>query len=111
MALSDLDNVRLLIGDTDENDPLLSDTEVEEFIARRQIENSDGEFVANIPAAAADAAGAIAAKFARQFNFAEDGQRFDRAQKHGHYLALEEKLRRRQGGISAPVSSTSTSST
>lgn len=105
---TDLERVRLLIGDTDETDPLLSDDEVLAAIAYRQIENSDGDFVANIPAAAADAAAAIAAKFARDFSFAEDGQRFDRAQRVGHYLALEASLRRRAGGVSVPTEPTST---
>ena len=98
MAIStDLDRVRLLIGDTDVNDPILSDDEIGSFVDYRQIETEDGD-VANIPAAAADAAAACAAKFARDFNFAEDSQRFDRAQKYAHYVALEQSLRSRSGG-------------
>lgn len=99
MAIStDLDRVRLLIGDTDTDDPILSDDEVENCIDYRQISTVDGD-ITNVPAAAADAAAAIAAKFAREFNFAEDGQRFDRAQKYAHYVALEQSLRSRAGGF------------
>lgn len=99
MAIStDLDRVRLLIGDTDTDDPLLSDDEVTTFIDYRQLTTDDGD-VTNIPAAAADAANAIAAQFAREFNFAEDGQRFDRAQKYAHYVALADSLRSRAGGV------------
>lgn len=99
---SDLDRVRVRIGDTDEDDPLLTDDEVEAFITGRKVENAEEEMVTNIPAAAADCAGAIAAKFARKFNFAEDGQRFDVAQQHSHYLALEERLRSQAGGAASP---------
>jgi hypothetical protein len=105
---TDRDRVRLMIGDTDESDPLLSDDEIAAFVAYRKVENEDEESVTNIPAAAADAADAIAAKFARKFNFAEDGQRFDVAQQHGHYLALAQRLRTRAGGVSAPYREPST---
>lgn len=101
---TDRDRVRLLIGDTDEADPLIYDDEIQAFCDYRQVEDTDGESVTNIPAAAADAAGAIAAKFARKFSFSEDGQRFDVAQQHGHYLALEATLRRRAGGSTVPYS-------
>lgn len=103
---SNLDRVRLLIGDTNGADPLLSDDEVEMHIAYRTWETDAGAEVVNLPAAAADAAAAIAAKFAREFNFAEDGQRFDRSQKASHYLALEQSLRNRAGGMSAPMGGT-----
>lgn len=102
MAITtDLDLVRLRIGDTDSDAPILFDEEIEAFIAYRKIENEDGDLVTNIPAAAADAAAACAAKFAREFNFAEDNQRFDRAQKYAHYVALEETLRRQAGPVAA----------
>lgn len=95
---TDLDRVRLLIGDTDVTDPILSDVEVNTCIDNRQIYDSRTEaWLTNVYAAAADAAAACAAHFARQFNFAEDAQRFDRAQKHAHYLALERNLRSRAG--------------
>lgn len=100
------DKVRLLIGDTDTDDPLLYDDEIAACIANRQIENADGDFVTNLPAAAADAAGAIAAKFSRRFNFAEDGQTFSVAQRVSHYTALEERLRRRAGGEAVGIPTT-----
>lgn len=104
--LTDLDHVRLLIGDTDVDDAILSDDEIEAFIEYRQMTDADDNDVTNIPAAAADAAEAIAAKFARKFNFAEDGQRFDVAQQHGNYLALAATLRRRAGGSTVPYTTT-----
>lgn len=105
---TNLDRVRLLIGDTDATDPLLSDNEVETCVAYRTYESDTLGTVVNLPAAAADAAAAIAAKFGREFNFAEDTQRFDRAQKVSHYLALEESLRRRSGGEAVSVGGTAT---
>src|SRR5688500_3172391 len=109
---TDRDKVRLLIGDTDEDDPLLYDDEVDACLAQRiHVDSGTGGTTYNVIAAAADAAGAISAKFARQFNFGEDGQRFDRAQRVGHYQALEQSLRRRQGGSSMPVSLPGTATT
>jgi hypothetical protein len=64
--------------------------------------------VVNIPGAAADAAGAAAAKYSRQFNFSEDGQRFDVAQRVGHYLSLERELRNRAGGYAVSIGGTAT---
>lgn len=105
MTLStDRDKVRLLIGDTDSTDPLLYDDEVDACLAQRVVVTTSGGTTYNLPAAAADACGAIAAKFARDFSFGEDGQRFDRAQRVGHYMALEQTLRARQGGSSMPIS-------
>ena len=96
---TDVQKVRFLIGDTDS--VLLTDDQIQFAIDYRQIETSDGEDVTNIPAAAADCAAAIAAKFATEFTFSEDGQRFDRAQKYAHYMQLEESLRARAGGVAA----------
>jgi hypothetical protein len=75
---TDRDKVRLLIGDTDETDPLLYDDEVDALLAQRVHVVTTGGTIYNLPAAAADACGAIAAKFARDFDFAEDGQNFSR---------------------------------
>lgn len=101
----DKDAVRLLIGDTDEDDPILYDDEIEYILTSRTVlDTSGGTVSVNIPAAAADCAGAIAAKYAREFNFAEDGQRFDRAQRVGHYQALERSLRQRSGISSVRLS-------
>lgn len=107
MAISsDRDRVRLLIGDTNSDDPLLYDDEVDYHIGLRSYEYQGGT-VCNVPAAAADCAGAIAAKFSRNFNFAEDSQRFDVAQRASAYLALEQQLRSRAGGYAVPTQGTS----
>lgn len=55
MSLVDRDKVRLLIGDTDEDDPLIYDQEIAFFL----------EEFGGVRAAAAAAARAIAAKFSR----------------------------------------------
>lgn len=93
------DRVRFLLGDTDSSDPLLTDSEVDSCLSYR-ISSTTGGTVYNIPAAAADGAGAIAAKFSRRFNFSTEDQRFDLAQRVSHYLALEQDLRSRAGGVS-----------
>lgn len=104
MPLSDRDQVRLAVGDTDQDDPILSNDEVDQYLADRGVIDTSGGTVYNIPAAAADAAGAIAAKYAREFDFSEDGQQFARAQRVGHYQALARDLRSRSGGVSVHVS-------
>lgn len=108
---TDLDLVRLAVGDTDEDDPLLLDDEIGALLERRAALDTSGGTVYNIPAAAADAAGAIAAKYARDFDFSEDGQGFSRAQRVGHYTQLERTLRYRAGGISQPLSLAGTETT
>lgn len=101
--MADLDTVRLMVGDTDPADLLLTDTEINTFLARRTRTWSDGSTTVNVPAAAADAAGAIAALFSRQFSFSEDGQQFSVAQRVGHYQSLEAKLRNLAGGEAVTV--------
>jgi len=109
---TDRDRVRLLIGDTDDTDPLLFDDEIAEFLARRTIlDSSGGTLGVNVVAAAADCAGAISAKFARQFDFSEDGQSFSVAQRVGQYQALERTLRNRAGGVSARTTLAGTETT
>jgi hypothetical protein len=100
--MSDLDTIRLLVGDTETGDAILADADYEDFIARQQLQTSGGT-VTNINAAAADAAGAIAAKFARDYDFTTDGQTFSRSQRIGHYMSLERELRNRSGGVIVSV--------
>lgn len=107
---TDRDKVRLLIGDTNESDPLLYDDEVDAFLAQRVVVSTTAGTTYNVIAAAADACGAIAAKFGRAFSFSEDGQNFQRAQRVGHYQALERSLRARQGGVSVPLTLAGTAS-
>lgn len=107
--MTDKDQVRLLIGDTDTGDAVFSDTEVNQFISTRTVLDTDGGTTSvNVFAAAADACSAAAAKFSRGFNFSEDGQQFMRAQRVGHYLSLERSLRARAGGVSVPVGTSGT---
>jgi hypothetical protein len=111
MTLStDRDKVRMLVGDTDQTDPLLYDDEIDACLSMRGVITTAGTAY-NVIAAAADAAGAISAKFARDFNFGEDGQTFQRAQRVGHYQALEQSLRARQGGYSQPITLAGTAPT
>lgn len=107
MPLSDRDQVRLLIGDTDSDDPQLTNDEVDQFIANRSVLDDEGGTASvNLAAAGADAAGAIAAEYARQFDFSEDGQQFSRSQRVGHYIALERELRSRSGGYAVSIGGT-----
>jgi hypothetical protein len=104
---NDRERVRLLIGDTNEDDPLLYDDEIDEQLRYSTVLDSTGGTVSvNVQAAAADSAGAVAAKFARDFNFSEDGQSFERAQRVGHYMALEQQLRNRSGGYAVSTGGT-----
>jgi hypothetical protein len=100
--MTDLDTIRLLVGDTETGDAILEDADYNDFIARQQLQTSAGT-VTNINAAAADAAGAIAAKFARDYDFSEDGQSFSRSQRIGQYMNLERELRNRSGGVIVSV--------
>lgn len=86
MALSDRDAVRLLIGDTDSAQ--LTDNQVDYFLEQR---------TNNRLLAAADACDALAAKYARAYDFETDQQSFDRSQMHEQYLAMGARLRARAG--------------
>ena len=79
----DIDLVRLRVGDTDPAELLLTDVEVTSLVEQTE---SSGEY--NLAQASADAARAIAAKFARGYNFATDGQSFNRSERVDHYLGL-----------------------
>lgn len=91
---SDLDMFRLEIGDTDvdpDSDALLSDDECQYFL------DTYGDI---LPAAAA-ACDALSRRFARAYDFAEDGQSFSRSQMSKQYAELAIALRRRvTAGIS-----------
>lgn len=98
-----------MIGDTDSVNPLLTDDEVENFIeTRTYLDSMGGTVSVNVVAAAADAASAIAGQFARDFDFSEDGQNFSRAQRVGHYMALERELRSRSGAYTVSMRGTVT---
>lgn len=102
MALSNRDAVRHLIGDTDEDAFQLDNTEIEFHLDQRKL-TVNGTTTYNLVAAAADAAGALAAKYACDYDFAEDDQTFSRSQRVRHFQALERRLRDRAGGASVPL--------
>lgn len=105
--LSNRDQVRLAVGDIEADDPLLTDDEVDNYVeARSVLDDTGGTVSVNVMAAAADCAGAIAASFARSFDFSEDGQRFNVSQRVGHFQSLERELRNRSGGVSVPIGGT-----
>ena len=67
MSLTNRDKIRLLVGDTDvdpDSDAVLSDEEIDDFLEVRSVVHN-GSTIYNVYAAAADTAGAIAGKFAR----------------------------------------------
>jgi hypothetical protein len=90
MAITtDRDLVRLYIGDTDTENPLLYDDELDALIDR----------AVSVLAAAADACEVLAAKFAREFNISEDNQSWNLGERSAHYLALAKQFRERASGI------------
>jgi hypothetical protein len=86
-----LDAVRLYIGDTDSDRPLLDDNEVQWLIDQRG---------GNALLAAADACEALAAHFAREPAVVQldQGQQFDQGDRVEHYTALAKQLRTRAAG-------------
>ena len=85
-----LDKVRLEIGDTDPNAWLLTDDELNYFLAE------EGDHVLR---AAWRACSALAIKFARAYDFETDGQKFSRSQQYKAYSELSESLRMRVGAL------------
>jgi hypothetical protein len=84
---TDLEKVRLEIGDTDSTDPQFTDAEINYFL--------DGNSVTE---AALKACEALVAKYSRQFDFETDQQKFLRSQRATAYRALADELR--SGGAS-----------
>lgn len=80
---TDRDKVRLLIGDTQESDPLLTDGEVEFFISLDP----------SIHRAASKSAEAIAAKFSRQHDESVGKVRVSFSQKFKQFMDLAKSLR------------------
>jgi hypothetical protein len=78
---------RLELGDLGTDNQLFTDEQAQYFIDKRPT---------NLLLAVADAADALAARFAREFNFATTSEkRFDAGEKHEHYLKIAERLRDR----------------
>lgn len=92
MALSTRDKVRLRIGDTDPDAPILNDEEVDDFLT----EHGD-----DVYAAAAACCDAIAAKYATAFDFDTDNQSFKRSQVVEAYRKLARDLRAHGEGAGA----------
>ena len=78
------DTVRFLVGDTNEDDQLVSDEEIEWFIEA---------FPSNEYHAAAEVAENIAAKFAREINQSADGLSWSGSSLQQQYNDLAERLR------------------
>jgi hypothetical protein len=85
-----LDKVRLLIGDTDSSSFELSDDEINFFLTER---------ADNIYLAAADCCDALAAKYARAYDFETDGQRFSRSQVAKAYAERAALFRARANAV------------
>lgn len=84
-ALStDLAKVRLQIGDTDTNDQLMTDEEINRYL----------DVETNLTLAAAKCCEALEAKYARQFSFGADGANYNLDQKMKHFGDLAIKLRK-----------------
>lgn len=85
---TDIGQVRLEIGDTDEDAYLLTDAEIQVKL------DSEG----TVQLAAASLCDILAASFARSYDFATDGQSFKRSQMVTHYQSLAKTLRGRANG-------------
>lgn len=77
------DKLRLTIGDTDTDNPLFQDDELDWFLS----EESD-----DIASAALRACYAAMARFARAYDMETDGQRFARSQMHKAFSELAVRL-------------------
>lgn len=87
-ASSDRDEVRFLIGDTDANNQLLSDEELDYLIATNP---DQGSAYSNYKAAA-QASLATAAKFSQLMDKTVGSLSIRYSQKQGSYIALAERL-------------------
>jgi hypothetical protein len=76
------DAVRFLVGDTDSDDELISDEEIEHALTLWE----------NPYRAAAYVCEALAAKFAREVSHAGEGLSFSGSDLHKHYLALADRM-------------------
>jgi len=90
MAITtNLDKVRLEIGDRDFAAPLFYDEELNYFLT------DTGD---DVLLAAARACDALARRFARDFDFKTDGQEFKKGSISEHYATLAKELRQRAAG-------------
>lgn len=89
---SSRDKLRLQIGDTDADSYLLTDDELDYFLSER---------ADNVLLAAADVCESLARRFARQFDFESDNQKFARSQMSKQYAAMAVDLRSRASGVTS----------
>lgn len=94
VGLSARERVRLRIGDTDSTAYKLTNAQVDQCVA---------DWPTNVELAAANAAEAIAALYAEGYNFASDGQSFNRRERFEHYTRLAADLRKRGGTYAWPI--------
>lgn len=85
-----LSQVRLEVGDTDEDAALFDDAELEVYIDRHP---------ASVQLAAAAACEQLARRYGRAYDFETDGQSFKRSQMSKQYAQLARDLRQRETGI------------
>lgn len=78
---SDLEKVRLEIGDTNSADPQFTDAEIDYFLTK-----------GDVTTAAIAACEALVAKYSREYDFETDQQKFARSQKAANYRALADSL-------------------
>jgi len=88
MALTEVEKVRLRIADTDVENALLSDAEIESLLEE-----------STVIGAAIGALESLAARYSREFDFATDDQKFNRSQKAKAFLALAKHLRETNGDV------------
>jgi hypothetical protein len=79
------DAVRLLVGDVDSSDPLVTDEEISQFVEL---------YPGDVYSAAATVCEVIAAKLAREVSHSGDGLSFSGGELMKHYLELADRLRR-----------------
>lgn len=85
-AESDLQAIRFLLGDTDETEPLLEDEEITYLAAQWAMSHS-------VYWAAAEAAEAVAARFAREVTVNSDSQTVSTSELQQKYQQLAQQLR------------------
>jgi hypothetical protein len=86
LATSDKDAVRLIIGDTDTNDQLLQNEEINYYITLH----------GSVTRAASESARAVAAKYARAMSRSIGGLQADFSAKYRQYLELADNLDRNE---------------
>ena len=96
---SERDAVRLLVGDTDPNDELVTDEEIQYALSQSR----------TVPGAASLTANAVAALFSRDVDIDVSGASFSESQRAEHYRTLASRLSRMaasappRSGVKGPV--------